>query len=130
MSLNYRVIYADPPWRFTNVATRAAAENHYDTMSFQQIRDLPVHTLAAENSALFLWTPNSFIESALEVMKIWGYNYKLPITWCKTSEKEPTFPNIGLGNYFRNASEQLLFGVKGKIKPNKRNLPTWFMAKS
>jgi len=67
--MNYKVIYADPPWRFANTATRAAAENHYDTMSDIQIRDLPVHTLSDENACLYLWTPNSFLETALEVMK-------------------------------------------------------------
>jgi len=127
MTLDYKVIYADPPWRFSNTATRAAAEDHYDTMSLIQIRELPVHTLTEQNAALFLWTPNSFIESALEVMRAWGFSYKLPLTWCKTV-KGDTKPRIGLGNYFRNSSEHLLFGVKGRITPLKRNIPTWFMA--
>jgi len=124
--MNYKVIYADPPWRFANTATRAAAENHYDTMSDIQIRDLPVHTLSDENACLYLWTPNSFLETALEVMKRWGFNYKLPVTWCKITEGTVN-ARIGLGNYYRNSTEHLLFGIKGRIKPNKRNLPTFVL---
>ena len=123
----YRVVVADPPWRFFNKATRAAAEGHYSTMAFDDVCSLPVHRICRPNSALFLWCPNSFLEGGIDVVKEWGFSYKLPITWCKVV-KGTTRARIGLGNYFRNSTEQLLLGIRGKVKPEARNLPTWFMS--
>jgi len=118
--MKYRVILADPPWNYKNVATRAAASKHYRTMSLYDIMRLNVRKISMENSCLFLWTTNVFLRPAFTVMEVWGFEYKTCITWIK--------PSFGLGNYFRSATEHCLFGIRGKIRPKLRNIPTWFKA--
>jgi len=131
----YRAIMCDPPWGFFNKGTRAAAAKHYSTMSFDDILALPVNKLTSQDCALFLWSPNSFVKAAIQVMEAWGFRFVLPLTWVKTTAKIKLTGDsigyrlqIGLGNYFRNCSEALLFGLKGSIKPCDRSIPTVFFA--
>jgi|SRR3990172_4546057 len=117
MHKKYRTIYADPPWpMFGGGKIKRGADKHYPLMSIKEISDLDVNSLADENCHLYLWTTNSFLPQAFEVMKKWGFVYKTTITWAKNS--------IGLGQYFRGQTEHCLFGVKGilpyKIINNKR----------
>ena len=120
MGLKFPTIYMDPPWRYSNRASRGAAENHYPTMSFPEIASLPVGLLAAEKAHLYLWTTNSFLEDALLLIRIWGFEFKSSLIWVK--------PQIGCGNYFRNAHEFLLLGVKGNLTFADKSLKSWIEA--
>jgi N6-adenosine-specific RNA methylase IME4 len=101
----FGTILADPPWRYGNQATRASTNNHYRTMTVDEIAALPIDQLAADDSHLHLWVPNAFLFEAKDVMDAWGFTYKSVFVWCK--------PTIGLGNYWRVATEFLLLGVRG-----------------
>lgn len=103
----FSTIYADPPWSYENVASRAAAENHYQTMSVDEICADPVSELAANNAHLHLWTTNAFLRPAFDVIEAWGFKYKSCFIWTK--------PDIGMGNYWRVAHEFLLLGVRGSL---------------
>ena len=97
--LKYSTIYADPPWRYTNVASRAAAENHYSTLSIDEICGVPVESLAENFAHLHLWTTNAFLREAFEVIEAWGFQYKSCLIWIK--------PQLGMGNYWRVSHEYL-----------------------
>lgn len=113
----YSTIYADPPWRFENRTGKMAPEhkrlNRYPTMELQDICSLPVADFAAEKSHLYLWVPNALLPDGLAVMKAWGFEYKGNIIWEKV--RKDGFPDgRGVGFYFRNVTEILLFGIRGK----------------
>jgi len=118
--LQFRTVLADPPWRYQNTASRAAAENHYKTMDLNAICEEPVDQLTAEHAHLHLWTTNAFLESAFHVMRSWGFEFKSCLVWIK--------PVIGLGNYWRVSHEFLLFGVKGRLRFRRNDLPSWLVA--
>ena len=113
---HYSTIYADPPWRFQNRTGKVAPENRklnrYETMSLEDIKALPVEQVAAAKSHLYLWVPNALLPDGLAVMKAWGFNYKGNIIWEKV-RKDGNPDGRGVGFYFRNVTEMLLFGVKG-----------------
>lgn len=112
----YFTIYADPPWRFQNRSGKVAPEhkrlNRYDTMSLEDIKKLPVSEIAAEKSHLYLWVPNALLPDGLAVMEAWGFEYKSNLIWEKV-RKDGEPDGRGVGFYFRNVTEILLFGVKG-----------------
>ena len=112
----YRTIYADPPWQFSNRTGKMAPEhkrlNRYSTMKFEDIKKIPVADAADEKCHLYLWVPNALLPQGLEVMKAWGFEYKTNIIWEKV--RKDGFPDgRGVGFYFRNVTEILLFGIKG-----------------
>ncbi len=115
----FGTILADPPWRFSNRTGKMAPEHQrlarYTTMSTQEIMDLPVGELALPQSHLYLWVPNALIAEGLDVMKAWGFTYKTNIVWYKT-RKDGGPDGRGVGFYFRNVTELILFGIKGKIR--------------
>ena len=112
----YATIYADPPWRFQNRTGKVAPEhkrlNRYETMELDDIMALPVAQVAAEKSHLYLWVPNALLPDGLAVMKAWGFEYKGNIIWEKV-RKDGEPDGRGVGFYFRNVTEILLFGVRG-----------------
>jgi N6-adenosine-specific RNA methylase IME4 len=114
---HYRTIYADPPWRFQNRTGKMAPEHRrlsrYITMTLGDIYELPVATIAAEQSHLYLWCPNALLAEGLETMKRWGFEYKSNIVWYKI-RKDGGPDGRGVGFYFRNVTELLLFGIRGK----------------
>lgn len=116
----YRTIVADPPWSYGNKATRGAADNHYPTMSLDALADLDVEDRAADAAHLYLWVTNGFLREGFDLVAAWGFTYKACLTWVK--------PQIGLGNYFRGATEHVLFGVRGGLRTNDRTLRNWFEA--
>ena len=118
MAKAYKTIVADPPWRYSNRGTRNAAERHYETMTIDEL--LALKLPAAPDAHLYLWTTNSFIQDAFLVMDAWGFTYKTLLTWGK--------PQMGMGNYFRNNTEHVLFGVRGKMSVKRHNCLTLFMA--
>ena len=115
----FATILADPPWRFTNRTGKVAPEHRrldrYSTMSLDAIKGLPVSEVAAKNAHLYLWVPNALLPEGLEVMKAWGFRYVSNIIWAKRRiDGGPD--GRGVGFYFRNVTEILLFGVKGSMR--------------
>jgi N6-adenosine-specific RNA methylase IME4 len=113
----YSTILADPPWQFQNRTGKVAPEHRrlsrYETLSFEQIMALPVSEMTAEVAHLYLWVPNALLPQGLEVIKAWGFTYKANIIWHKI-RKDGGSDGRGVGLYFRNVTEMILFGVKGK----------------
>lgn len=117
---SFRVIVADPPWQYSNRATRGAAEDHYSTMSIDELCSLEVPERLADDAHLYLWTTNGFLREAFDVMAAWDFAYKTCLTWVK--------PQMGMGNYFRSSTEHVLFGVRGSLRTLDRALVNWFEA--
>ncbi len=113
----FATILADPPWRFQNRTGKVAPEHRrlarYETMTLADICALPVEGIAAETAHLYLWTPNALLPEALEVMQAWGFSYKSNLIWHKV-RKDGGSDGRGVGFYFRNVTEMVLFGVRGK----------------
>lgn len=122
----FATILADPPWQFQNRTGKVAPEhkrlNRYGTMELADICALPVEEIAADPAHLYLWVPNALLPEGLEVMKAWGFRYVSNIIWEKV-RKDGEPDGRGVGFYFRNVTEVLLFGVRGKsartLKPGR-----------
>ena len=116
---SFGTILADPPWRFNNRTGRIAPEyrqaHRYPSLGLDEIQSLPVKEFCAENSHLYLWVPNALIQEGLAVMKLWGFEYKTNIVWYKV-RKDGGPDGRGVGFYFRNVTELVLFGVRGTIR--------------
>jgi N6-adenosine-specific RNA methylase IME4 len=112
----FRTVLADPPWRFQNRTGKMAPEHRrlsrYSTMSLDDIMELPVAQIVQDKAHLYLWVPNALILEGLEVMRRWGFNYKTNIVWFKT-RKDGGPDGRGVGFYFRNVTELILFGTRG-----------------
>lgn len=119
----FGTILADPPWQFQNRTGKVAPEhkrlNRYGTMTLEEIKQLPVADAAADISHLYLWVPNALLPEGLAVMEAWGFTYKSNLVWHKI-RKDGGPDGRGVGFYFRNVTELILFGVRGK---NARTLP-------
>jgi N6-adenosine-specific RNA methylase IME4 len=113
----FRTIYADPPWRYGNQATRASTDNHYDTMTVDEICAEPVSQVVESDAHLHLWTTNAFLRDAFRVMEAWGFTYKSCYVWVKTQ--------MGIGNYWRVSHEFLLFGLRGTLPFQARDEMSW-----
>lgn len=113
----FGTILADPPWRFQNRRGKVAPEHgrlhRYNTMSLDEICRLPVVDVAADTAHVYLWTPNALLPDALSVMAAWEFDYKSNIVWHKV-RRDGGSDGRGVGFYFRNVTELLLFGVRGK----------------
>lgn len=115
----FGTVLADPPWRFQNRTGKVAPEHRrlsrYDTMSVDEICALPIGTLSQAKSHLYLWVPNALIADGLRVMTAWGFTYKANLVWAKR-RKDGGPDGRGVGFYFRNVTELVLFGVKGNLR--------------
>jgi N6-adenosine-specific RNA methylase IME4 len=113
----FGTILADPPWRFANRTGKMAPEHkrlsRYETMSIEEICALPVAHVARDRSHLYLWVPNALLPWGLQAMEAWGFDYKSNIIWHKV-RKDGGPDGRGVGFYFRNVTEMLLFGIRGK----------------
>lgn len=132
MDKKYNIIYADPAWSYNDKSmNRGGAERHYDTMSIEDIKILPINDISAENSVLFIWATFPMLQEALDVIKAWGFTYKtIGFNWVKTNKltnvNQTSFLPTesfdvfwGMGNWTRSNSEVCLLAVKGKpIKIN------------
>ena len=123
----YNIIYADPPWHYgsksainnTSGKTIKPLEDHYNTMTLNELKELPIKELTKEDAACFMWVTDSHIDEALEILKSWGFKYKtIAFNWFKTTSK---------GNYCKNvapwtmkSSEICLLGIKGKMTKYKQ----------
>jgi N6-adenosine-specific RNA methylase IME4 len=110
-------VLADPPWRFDNRTGKAAPEHgrlmRYETMDLAEIKALPVAQITAQPSHLYLWVPNALLGEGLDVLAAWGFTYKTTLIWHKV-RKDGGSDGRGVGFYFRNVTETVLFGVRGK----------------
>lgn len=113
----FATIYADPPWRYSNVRSNGAAENHYPTMSLDEICRLPVQSVGAEDCLVHLWVPTPLLPEGLECLRAWGLDYKSAFVWVKSQ--------MGCGNYWRVSHEFLLLGVRGKQTFRRKDLRSW-----
>jgi N6-adenosine-specific RNA methylase IME4 len=113
----FRTILADPPWRFINRTGKIAPEHlrlaRYKTLSTEEICTLPVRSMTLDTAHLYLWVPNALLPDGLRVLSSWGFEYKTNIVWHKI-RKDKGSDGRGVGFYFRNVTEILLFSVKGK----------------
>ena len=114
---HYRTVLADPPWRFDNRTGKVAPEHRrlarYETMSLAEICGLQVARIVAPPANLYLWCPNTLLPDGLAVMAAWGFTYKAMLTWHKV-RRDGGSDGRGVGFYFRNVTEQVLFGVRGR----------------
>lgn len=112
----FRTILADPPWQFQNRTGKVAPEHHrlsrYKTLTLGDICALPVGNISDNTCHLYLWVPNALLREGLTVMSSWGFAYKSNIIWHKIT-KDGRSDRRGVGFYFRNVTEMMLFGVKG-----------------
>jgi N6-adenosine-specific RNA methylase IME4 len=125
----FATILADPPWQFTNKTGKVAPEHkrlsRYGTMKLDEIMALPVEQLTPTTSHLYLWCPNAMLPEGLAVLKAWGFTYKSNIVWHKV-RKDGGSDGRGVGFYFRNVTELILFAVRGKnartLAPGRRQV--------
>ena len=112
----YGIIYADPPWHYDRKHGSGVAENHYPTMSIEEICALPVSELAAKDSALFLWATFPQLNEAFRVIDAWGFKYKtLAFLWLKQNRKADSW-FYGMGFWTRSNAEVCLLATRGRPK--------------
>jgi N6-adenosine-specific RNA methylase IME4 len=115
----FATVLADPPWRFQNRTGKVAPEHRrlsrYDTMTAKEIAALPVAEITAPRSHLYLWVPNALLAEGLMVLEEWGFTYKANLVWHKV-RKDGGSDGRGVGFYFRNVTELVLFGVRGAMR--------------
>jgi len=115
----YGTILADPPWQFSNRTGKMAPEHkrlsRYSTLTLKEIKEIPVSIAAADQCHLYLWVPNALLKEGMEVMQEWGFQYKTNIIWHKI-RKDGGPDGRGVGFYFRNTTEIILFGIRGKLR--------------
>ena len=113
----FGTVLADPPWRFANRTGKVAPEHRrlsrYGTLSFDEIAALPVGDYVEDVAHCYLWVPNALLPYGLNVLTSWGFEYKTNLVWHKV-RKDGGSDGRGVGFYFRNVTEIVLFGVRGK----------------
>lgn len=115
----FSTLLADPPWRFTNRTGKVAPEHgrlmRYETMTFDEIAALPVASIMADNAHCYLWCPNALLKEGLTTLDAWGFRYVSNLVWFKV-RKDGGPDGRGVGFYFRNVTELILFGVRGRLR--------------
>jgi N6-adenosine-specific RNA methylase IME4 len=113
----FATLLVDPPWRFVNRTGKVAPEHRrlsrYGTLTVEEIAALPVEKILAPTAHLYLWVPNALLPEGIRVLEAWGFEYKSNIVWHKL-RKDGGSDGRGVGFYFRNVTELILFGVRGK----------------
>ncbi|MBV1895406.1 MAG: S-adenosylmethionine-binding protein [Rhodobacteraceae bacterium] len=125
----FATVMADPPWRFTNRTGKIAPEHkrlaRYPTMELDEICSLPVSEHLEDTAHCYMWVPNALLPDGLKVLSAWGFEYKSNIIWHKI-RKDGGSDGRGVGFYFRNVTEIILFGVRGKnartLQPGRRQV--------
>lgn len=118
VSKKFKTILADPPWEIAQKG-KLGASRHYNLMSLEAIKNMPVTDLAEDNAHLWLWTYPAALEQSFEVVRAWGFEPKSVFTWVK--------PRLGLGNYLRNCTEQMIFATRGKAPIKFKGQMNWGM---
>lgn len=120
----FKTVVIDPPWDWGDegdIDQFGRGRPTYETMSIEQLSEMPIGEIADTNAHLYLWITNRSLPKGFQLMERWGFRYVTMLTWCK--------PSIGMGNYFRGSTEHMLFGVRGSLPLIERNIGTWFEAK-
>ncbi len=125
----FHTVLADPPWQFQNRTGKMAPEHRrlsrYSTMTLADIAALPVAQIVEEPAHLYLWVPNALLPQGLQVLSAWGFEYKSMVVWHKI-RKDGGSDGRGVGFYFRNVTETVLFGIRGKnartLAPGRRQV--------
>lgn len=140
---SYKTIVADPPWQYNDSLSGdgRGAESHYETLPTDVVRAMgtQVNRVAANHAHCYLWTTNAFLGDAYDVLKAWNFTPKTVITWIKVLDEPDGLPHerddpadvterIGMGHYYRNTTEHIVFGVKGRKSTNSNSVPTHFFA--
>ena len=119
MNKKFNIIYADPPWNglgWNNGSGKKCPANHYKVLDVEEIKKLPIESIADENCALFLWVTFPNLQSGLDVMQAWGFRYcTIAFNWVKKNKKSDSW-FLGCGNYTRANSEVCLLGMKGQLQ--------------
>lgn len=118
VSKKFKTILADPPWEIAQKG-KLGASRHYNLMNLEAIKNIPVTDLAEDNAHLWLWTYPAALEQSFEVVRAWGFEPKSIFTWVK--------PRLGLGNYLRNCTEQMIFATRGKAPIKFKGQMNWGM---
>lgn len=118
VSKKFKTILADPPWEIAQKG-KLGASRHYNLMSLEAIKNMPVTDLTEDNAHLWLWTYPAALEQSFEVVRAWGFEPKSIFTWVK--------PRLGLGNYLRNCTEQMIFATRGKAPIKFKGQMNWGM---
>ncbi len=121
--VKFSTIVIDPPWDWGDegdVNQMGRAKPDYSTISFEDLKKLPIDNLTKKDAHIYLWITNRSLPKGFELLESWGFRYIVCLTWCK--------PSFGMGNYFRGSTEQILFGVKGSLPLKRKDVGTWFMA--
>lgn len=119
----FSTICIDPPWDWKDEGDNSQfgrGDTTYGAMSHEELLDFPVGQYGAANSHIYLWITNRSLPKGFSLLEAWGYRYVTCLTWCK--------PSIGMGNYFRGSTEQVLFGVRGSLSLERKDVGTWFEA--
>mgnify|MGYP003148639400 CR=1 FL=1 len=122
MTKKYKIILADPPWKYNSRANhktrfRGGACGHYNLMEMEEIKSLSINNIADDNCVLFLWVTFPYLKEQLEVFESWGFKFKtLGFAWLKTNRRNG-FPFFGVGYYTKSNMELCLLGIKGRMKP-------------
>ena len=115
----YQIIYADPPWKYKVYSKKGegrSAENHYSTMSMEDISNIPINELADKNCVLFLWITFPTMKESLEILDKWGFKYKtVAFVWIKQNKKSLSL-FMGLGFWTRANAEICILATKGNPK--------------
>lgn len=115
----FGTLLADPPWRFRNRTGKVAPEHRrlsrYGTMDWRDVAEMPIPALMAERSHCYLWVPNALVGQGLAVLEEWGFTYKAMLVWAKR-RRDGGPDGRGVGFYFRNVTEPVLFGVRGGLR--------------
>jgi len=125
----FGTVLADPPWRFVNRTGKVAPEHRrltrYPTLTVAEICALPVAETLLDRAHCYLWVPNALLPEGLQVLQAWGFEYKSNIVWHKV-RKDGGSDGRGVGFYFRNVTEILLFGTRGRgartLPPGRRQV--------
>ncbi len=130
----YQIIYADPPWSYNDKRNKhprmcGGALSHYETMSLNKIKALPLASITADTAVLFLWVTFPLLKEGLEVLESWGFKYKtLGFSWVKTNKKNGK-PFFGIGYYAKSNCEVCLMAIKGKTtKPTSNKVSSVIIA--
>lgn len=125
VAMKWRTICVDPPWSYRQKLGGNGADAHYATASIGDIAAIPLGDWAEANAHLYLWTTNAFMAEAHTLAEAWGFDQKTILTWVK---HKPHQRWLGMGSYYRNATEHALFCVRGSLPIQRKDLSTYFYA--
>jgi N6-adenosine-specific RNA methylase IME4 len=126
----FRCVEVDPPWQYQdNLPGKGrGATKHYRTLTVAEVAMLPIPDLAEDDAHLWVWTTNQFMRETFSLIEHWGFTFKAPLTWGKTTD-DGLRPRIGMGHYLRNNTEHCFMAVRGKLPAlSPRNVPSYFLA--